>query len=128
MLAARSAQSWFPVLRPAAQSRRPPRKLRCRLTFSDSFSFSFLCSVCLPMFEHLIHSDRARVLVHREFDVLQTQVPAAALAVNEAETEVLKRLRLVEGHRFARARSRRIRERKDKGPGRVHFGAALLME
>jgi len=64
------------------------------------------------MFEHLIDSDRARVLVHREFDLIETQILAAGLALNEPDPEVLKGLLLVEGHWFSRAGSRRIRNAK----------------
>ena len=44
------------------------------------------------MFEHLIHSDRARDLVHRKFDVLETQNLAAALALSEPDPEFLDRV------------------------------------
>ena len=70
------------------------------LAFCGSLSFSFLCRVCLPMFEHLIHSDRARVLVHREFDLLETQVPAAALPLTNRSPRSLKGCALSKGIGF----------------------------
>src|SRR3984957_6303771 len=61
--------------------------------------FIFLLVLCVvaSMFEHLIHSDRARVFGGRELDFLDLQIAAVGLTVDAPDSQVLERLSLVEG-------------------------------
>src|SRR5260370_37682953 len=110
-------------------SHTPARRIVLTILL-NIFVFIFLLVFCVAvsMFEHLIHSDRARKFGHREFHFLDLQVAAVRIAVDAPEPEVLERLRLVEGHRFFYRRYRGVGEREDKRAGRIEFRAALLMK
>src|SRR5260370_20797707 len=77
------------------------------------FIFLLVLCVSVSVFEHLIHSDRARVFGGRELDFLDLQIAAIRIAVDPPDAQVLERLSLVEGRRLLRGRRRGIREGED---------------
>src|SRR5215469_2327460 len=95
---------------------------------SAVFIFLFVLCIVAPMFQHLIHSDRARELGRRQLDFLELQIAAAGVAVDPPDSEVFERSRLVEGQRLFLRRRRRVGEGEDQRAGRVHFRAAGLVK
>src|SRR5208283_353830 len=91
------------------------------LLIVDVFILLLVLSVGAAVFEHLIHSDRARELGRCEFDFLDLQIVAIGVAVDPADSQVLERVRLVERHRMFLGRGRRIGESEDQRAGRIHF-------
>src|ERR1700735_428659 len=88
-------------------SHTPARRMMLTiLLIAVVFTFLLVLCVVVSVFEHLIHSDRARELCRRELDFFDLQIVALGIAVNAPDSEVLERLRLVEGQRFLRRHRR----------------------
>src|ERR1700683_412113 len=74
------------------------RIVRTILLIAVFFIFLLVLSVCAAVFEHLIHSNRAREIGACELDFLELQIVAVRGAVHTAASQVLDRVRVVETH------------------------------
>src|SRR5271156_1917867 len=75
------------------------RSVAVTILFLIIVVFIVLLVLCVSasVFEHLIHSDGARVFGRRELHFLDPQVAAVGVTVNPPQSQVLERLLLVEG-------------------------------
>src|ERR1700691_1476815 len=105
------------------------RSVAVTILFLIIVGFIVLLVLCVSasVFEHLIHSDRARVFGRRELHFLDPQVAAVGVTVNPPQSQVLERLLLVEGQRLFHLH-RRVGEGEDQRSGRVHFRSASLVK
>src|SRR5579862_2157498 len=78
--------------------------------------FILLLVLCVSgsVFQHLIHPDGARVLGGHQLHFLEPQIVASGVAVNQSDSQILERPRLVEGHRFLGGRGRGIVETENQ--------------
>src|SRR5579862_308803 len=94
----------------------PAASIVLTILFLNIVVFIFLLVLCVvvSMFEHLIHSDRAREFRRRERDFLDLQIVAVRVAVDAPDSQVLEGSRFVEGRQLFHGTGRGIREREDQ--------------
>src|SRR5579862_1309481 len=118
----------FGVTAASAIAHMAPKSIAVTTLFLIIVAFILLVlAVSASVFEHLIHSDGARVLGRRELNFLDLQIATLGVAVNASDSQVLERLRLVEWRRLFLWRRFRIGECEDQRARRVKFGLADLM-